>query len=240
MPRRLTVQAGDFLVSHFPMRMILPARDSPRIRDTPPAYAGRRYSVKQFVLLVLLCGLPGSVSAEFADATRQQAPILGRETTPVLPVEQTLHGRSFALLTLDAELASGNSPELSPVPATAVEQPQVSESLPTVSPLAMGPAVEQTQELTPEEKERRKNYLSLGWILLIGVALLGGILLLFVLYLGSSARRLARKPLPPAPLRDPLWYLRPEKSSETATVSGRKDSSGDSLNGADSPSQQPE
>lgn len=64
--------------------------------------------------------------------------------------------------------------------------------------------------LTPEQREDRKQMLPVIWLLLIGVAILGGILILLVILFGSRVRRIARKPLPAAPLRDPLWYLKPK------------------------------
>ena len=70
------------------------------------------------------------------------------------------------------------------------------------------------QNLTPEQQERRKQMISAGWIMLIGVAILGGILLLIVFLFGNRIRRITRKPLPDAPLRDPMWYLK-NKASDT-------------------------
>lgn len=69
--------------------------------------------------------------------------------------------------------------------------------------------------LTPEEQQRRRNVLSVGWIMLIGVALLGGLLLIIVLTLGASVKRVARTPSPEAPLRDPYWYLKQKPHSDS-------------------------
>lgn len=69
--------------------------------------------------------------------------------------------------------------------------------------------------LTPEEQQRRRNVLSVGWIMLIGVALLGGLLLIIVLTLGASVKRVARSPSPDAPLRDPYWYLKQKPQSDS-------------------------
>ncbi len=71
------------------------------------------------------------------------------------------------------------------------------------------------QNLTPEQQERRKQMISASWIMLIGVAILGGILLLIVFLFGNRIRRIARKPLPNAPLRDPMWYLK-NKANDTS------------------------
>ena len=69
--------------------------------------------------------------------------------------------------------------------------------------------------LTPEEQQRRRNVLSVGWIMLIGVALLGGLLLIIVLTMGASVKRVARSPSPDAPLRDPYWYLKQKQQSDS-------------------------
>ena len=71
------------------------------------------------------------------------------------------------------------------------------------------------QNLTPEQQERRKQMISASWIMLIGVVILGGILLLIVFLFGNRIRRIARKPLPNAPLRDPMWYLK-NKANDTS------------------------
>ncbi len=73
------------------------------------------------------------------------------------------------------------------------------------------------QQLTPDQQERRKQLLSASWIMLIGVAILGGILLLIVFLFGNRLRRILRKPLPDAPLRDPMWYLK-KKASDTSEL----------------------
>ncbi len=76
--------------------------------------------------------------------------------------------------------------------------------------------IEQTaRKPTPEQQERRKQLISASWIMLIGVAILGGILLLIVFLFGNRIRRIARKPLPNAPLRDPMWYLK-NKANDTS------------------------
>lgn len=222
---------------HLSRRITYPASDSPGIRPASPLPARPGFAVMSLAWWVLICSLPGIVSAELAESTRQQTPILGRDTAPVLPAEETWHGKTFALLTLEAERASGDAQEISPLSSELTDSVQTGESFPATTSAETSSAPEQAQELTSEEKERRKNYVSVGWIMLIGVALLGSILLLIVFYIGASIRRLARKPLPAAPLRDPFWYLRPEKSPETATVSARKDSTGDSSHDSDSSNQ---
>jgi len=73
------------------------------------------------------------------------------------------------------------------------------------------------QKLTPEQQERRKQMISASWIMLVGVAILGGILLLIVFLFGNRIRRIARKPLPDAPLRDPMWYLK-NKANDTSEL----------------------
>ncbi len=79
-------------------------------------------------------------------------------------------------------------------------------------------SIEQTaRKPTPEQQERRKQMISASWIMLIGVAILGGILLLIVFLFGNRIRRIARKPLPNAPLRDPMWYLK-NKANDTSEL----------------------
>ncbi len=68
---------------------------------------------------------------------------------------------------------------------------------------------------TPKELKHQKQLISASWIMLIGVAILGGILLLIVFLFGNRIRRIARKPLPNAPLRDPMWYLK-NKANDTS------------------------
>ncbi len=80
------------------------------------------------------------------------------------------------------------------------------------------------KKLTPEQQERRKQMLSASWIMLIGVAILGGILLLIVFIIGSRLRRIARKPLPDAPLRDPMWYLKNKAPQTPGTAEEPADS----------------
>ena len=70
-----------------------------------------------------------------------------------------------------------------------------------------------TPKLTPEQREDRKQMLPVILLLLIGVAILGGIIFLVVILLGSRARRIVRKPLPTASLRNPLWYLKPNAAN---------------------------
>ncbi len=93
-----------------------------------------------------------------------------------------------------------------------------SASVSTVSKNEENPTRRQpNQNLTPEQQERRKQMVSASWIMLIGVAILGGILLLIVFLFGNRVRRIARKPLPDAPLRDPMWYLK-NKASDTSEL----------------------
>ena len=80
------------------------------------------------------------------------------------------------------------------------------------------------KKLSPEQQERRKQILSASWIMLIGVAILGGILLLIVFIIGSRLRRIARKPLPDAPLRDPMWYLKNKTPQTPGTAEEPADS----------------
>lgn len=102
-------------------------------------------------------------------------------------------------------------------------EPEVSESGNSSS------AVDATEEdLTPAEKERRKNYLSIAWLLLIGVGVIGLLLLLMVLFIGSSIRRVARTPAPNATLRDQLWYLKPGAANDGSSGS---EAAGDQTDG---------
>lgn len=80
-------------------------------------------------------------------------------------------------------------------------------------------ADESEEDLTPAEKERRKNYLSIAWLLLIGVGVIGLLLLLMVLFIGSSIRRVARTPTPNATLRDQLWYLKTGADKDSSSES---------------------
>jgi hypothetical protein len=59
---------------------------------------------------------------------------------------------------------------------------------------------------TTEKSKRRK--LEVGFYLLYGVALMGGALLLWIIWWGLSLRRRIRAPLPPAPRGNELWFLK--------------------------------
>jgi len=101
-----------------------------------------------------------------------------------------------------------------PTAAAAPEEESVSSGQEEVPAATGEAAVPDDEELTPAEKKRRKNFLSIAWLLLIGVGVVGLLLLLIVLFIGSSIRRMARQPAPQAPLRDQLWYLKPEANQE--------------------------
>ncbi len=96
-------------------------------------------------------------------------------------------------------MASASS---TPVRILAVQSPELSSEV--------GPET----ELTEEDRERRKQMLSVSWILLIGIALLCGIALLIVVYLGARARRIARKDRPQTPLKNEFWYLNNETPAD--------------------------
>lgn len=85
-----------------------------------------------------------------------------------------------------------------------------------ISPAEPGTDSELQAEPRPEEIERRRLNLSVGWILLIGIVCLGLLLLLMVLLIGAMMKRRTRQASPAAPLRRPLWYLEtgPEDRSE--------------------------
>lgn len=69
------------------------------------------------------------------------------------------------------------------------------------------------QELTPEAIKYRKNLIAVGWILLLGIGLLGGILVAMILIMGGLARKTALKPTPQAKLKNPFWYLKPDNQN---------------------------
>lgn len=76
------------------------------------------------------------------------------------------------------------------------------------------PAENSQEELSPEEIKYRKNLLSVGWIMLTGIGLLGGILVTMVLLLGGLARKKTRPHSPQAELKHPFWYLKPDYKNE--------------------------
>ncbi len=60
---------------------------------------------------------------------------------------------------------------------------------------------------TDEDERRALVVQTLLWILL-GIALLGGVVMVGILLYGGHARRMARTPLPNQSAEDPFWYLR--------------------------------
>ncbi|MBB02494.1 MAG: hypothetical protein CMJ47_07610 [Planctomyces sp.] len=137
--------------------------------------------------LMLLLGLPSAALA-------------ATPAVPALPhVQSIFHAPALAVMAWQDEAAA------------RADDAEFSENGNTSS------AVDSTEEdLTPAEKERRKNYLSIAWLLLIGVGVIGLLLLLMVLFIGSSIRRVARTPAPNATLRDQLWYLKPDADKNSS------------------------
>jgi hypothetical protein len=68
--------------------------------------------------------------------------------------------------------------------------------------------------LETDSPTRRKEALTLGFIMLGSIIIGGTILLALVVMWGNRTRRLARSPLPPVAERDELWFLKPKKGSE--------------------------
>ncbi|WP_339750050.1 hypothetical protein [uncultured Rubinisphaera sp.] len=107
---------------------------------------------------------------------------------------------------------SAQSPEL-----TSQSIPEVATS--EVTPTGTSGGI----ELSPEEREKRekgKQMLPVFWILLIGIATLGGLLVLIAIYLGSRARRIARRASPSAKLKNEYWYLQKKDSLEKRSQKG--------------------
>ncbi|TWT59865.1 hypothetical protein [Rubinisphaera italica] len=101
---------------------------------------------------------------------------------------------------------SAQSPELT---SQSIPEVATSEATPAGTSAAIA--------LSPEEREKRdkgKQMLPVFWILLIGIAILGGLLVLMAIYLGSHARRIARKPSPSAKLKNEYWYLQKRETPE--------------------------
>jgi len=123
------------------------------------------------------------------------------------------------VLLLFTDLAISDLPCLGPLDVFTQERLSLTV-VDSLSPRGVpGEATSQSKEsgkktkktkLTSEQREERKQMLPVVWLLLFGVSLLGGIMILLIFLFGSRARRIARKPLPAAPLRNPLWYLKPQ------------------------------
>jgi hypothetical protein len=62
----------------------------------------------------------------------------------------------------------------------------------------------------PPDPEKQRRAMA-GLAALAGIAIIGIGLLAVTLLWGARLRRLNRKPLPNAPLKDELWFLRPPK-----------------------------
>jgi len=120
---------------------------------------------------------------------------------PVRESHRPLIGWLCALLGVMASLPQPAAAH--PVPVLAVQAPESSSD------------VAEETEITEEDRERRKQMLSVSWIMLIGIALLCGLTLLIVIYLGSRARRIARTSRPQTPLKNEFWYLKKESAPES-------------------------
>lgn len=59
-----------------------------------------------------------------------------------------------------------------------------------------------------EQLKRKKSLLSLSWVMLFGICLLGMLVLLISLAMGSMVRRQVRQQTQSPPLRDSFWYLK--------------------------------
>ncbi|MCG6155807.1 hypothetical protein [Rubinisphaera margarita] len=115
--------------------------------------------------------------------------------------------RLCCLLAFAGCLAASRTPALAveflfrPVVALAVQSPQSSSDV-------------AEPEVAEEVRERKKHILSASWIMLIGIAMLCGIALLVVIYLGARARRIARSSRAQAKLKNEFWYLKNDASAE--------------------------
>lgn len=76
-----------------------------------------------------------------------------------------------------------------------------------VSPRVVEP--DRLAENAPNPEKQRRAMAGLA--ALAGIAIIGIGLLAVTLLWGARLRRLNRKPLPNAPLKDELWFLRPPK-----------------------------
>lgn len=78
-----------------------------------------------------------------------------------------------------------------------------------------------TNTKTEDEKKaktQRKRLVEIAFILLAGIAMLGGLLIAMTLVIGFFYRRQSRTRTPKSPRFDPFWYLRtnsPEPDTET-------------------------
>lgn len=116
------------------------------------------------------------------------------------------------------------------------------ESAPTTAEPAKKPISKEAETTTEPnvpstaKEEHKKQLVTVGMLLLVGVSLIGMILIGMTIAWGGRLRRIARKPLPPQSPVDELWYLKAKKNPSAAGAS--KDDSPDA--GSESPSDQPE
>ncbi len=103
------------------------------------------------------------------------------------------------------------------------EAPVAEQASSTTGPAAVvnaaDPAVPQDPAalLDPAEQAKRRRAYA-GLMALVGIALAGVLLALGTVVWGRRLRRLNRKPLPSAELKQDLWFLRPEKPAVGETL----------------------
>lgn len=64
----------------------------------------------------------------------------------------------------------------------------------------------------PEDEKQKKQAVTAGMLLLVGVVLIGLVLIGMTIAWGGRLRRMARKPLPQPKPVDELWYLKAKKA----------------------------
>lgn len=109
-------------------------------------------------------------------------------------------------------------------PQEAVAEQASSTTGPTAEVSAVDPALPQDPAalLDPAEQEKRRRAYA-GLMALVGIALAGVLLALGTVVWGRRLRRLNRKPLPSAELKQDLWFLRPEKPAVGETLRGDRE-----------------
>jgi len=93
-------------------------------------------------------------------------------------------------------------------------QAQAQESGPTETEQAAPQSAQDAESASEAEQKQQRSLVTAAFGLLMGIALIGVLMLMFVVVLGKRTRRIARKAAPPQSEVDELWYLRAEKKVE--------------------------
>lgn len=72
----------------------------------------------------------------------------------------------------------------------------------------------------PPAEEHKKQVVTVGMLVLVGVVLIGLMLIGMTIAWGSRVRKIARKPLPSQSPVDDLWYLKAKKNGGEAAGKG--------------------